>query len=68
MKVIKILAYVNNVEGSTHAMNRVSSKYPRRHIYDTQTLPKGCEIVESITIQCWGMPSYGFTFFVEVED
>mgnify|MGYP001251737753 CR=1 FL=1 len=67
MKVIKVLAYVNNVEMSRHAMNRVSSKYPRRHIYDADTLPEGAKIVESVTIQCWGMPSYGFTFFVEVE-
>tara|TARA_Y100001970_G_C13619790_1_gene548919 strand:+ start:357 stop:563 length:207 start_codon:yes stop_codon:yes gene_type:complete len=67
MKVIKIMAFVNNAEYSRHAMSRVSAKYPNKHIYDNDTLPKDAEVVSSETIDCWGLPSYGFTFFVEVE-
>jgi len=65
MKVIKILAYVNNTEMSGHALSRVSSEYPNKHIYDASTLPKNVEVVDNVVIQCWGFPSYGFTFFVE---
>jgi len=68
MRFIKILAYVNNTEMSRHAMSRVSSQYPNKHIYNVDTLPDNYKIVQSEVIQCWGMPSYGFTFFVEAED
>ena len=65
MKVIKIMAYVNNTEMSRHALDRVTKEYPNKHIYDSDSLPKDAEVIDNVVVQCWGFPSYGFTFFVE---
>ena len=62
---IRFFVYVNNTQYSREAKQAVvyNSEYNGGEILDK--LPQGAEVSKDVTIDCWGMPSYGYSFYVK---
>lgn len=62
---IRFYVYVNNTQYSEQAKQsvRYSSEYNGGEILEK--LPEGAKVSKDVTIDCWGFPSYGYSFYVK---
>ena len=61
----RFYVYVNNAEYSEQAKNKVcyNPHYNGKDILDR--LPEGARVSKTIEIGCFGLPSYGYSFYVK---
>ena len=62
---IKFYVYVNNTQYSAQAKQSVICSPHYNGGYILEKLPEGAEISKDVTIDCWGFPSYGYSFYVK---
>ena len=62
---IRFYVYVNNTQYSEQAKQVVEYNCEYNGNKILEKLPEGAKVSRNIVIDCWGSPSYGYSFYVK---